>query len=118
MPLPFDTRRRADLTFTSAGLYVFVDGCFWHGCREHFVLPKTRRDFWLDKIESNRRRDLETCLRLEGLGATVLRIWEHEDPIRAANTVERRYRILKSQSTRLRRSRTLRSGGERLAGEG
>src|SRR5688500_9129883 len=40
-PLPFDRRRRADIVFTRAGLYVFVDGCYWHGCPEHFVMPKT-----------------------------------------------------------------------------
>src|SRR5262245_36128658 len=36
LPLPFDRRRRADIVFTRVGLYVFVDGCFWHGCPEHF----------------------------------------------------------------------------------
>ena len=62
--LPFDRRRRADLVFTRVGLYVFVDGCFWHGCPEHFVTPKTRTDFWLTKIEGNQRRDRDTDVRL------------------------------------------------------
>ena len=59
-PLPFDRRRRADIVFTRVGLYVFIDGCFWHGCPEHFVTPKTRTDFWLEKIEGNRERDRDT----------------------------------------------------------
>src|SRR3954447_928733 len=50
VPLPFDRRRRADVVFTRVGLYVFIDGCFWHGCPDHFVTPKTRTDFWLDKV--------------------------------------------------------------------
>ena len=37
-------RRRADIRFTRVGLYVFIDGCFWHGCPEHFVVPKTHDD--------------------------------------------------------------------------
>lgn len=93
-PLPFDRRRRADLTFPKAGLYVFVDGCFWHGCPEHFVEPKTRRDFWLGKINRNRARDVETQSLLEGQGATVIRVWEHDDIEAAASTVEAAYRAI------------------------
>jgi DNA mismatch endonuclease (patch repair protein) len=93
-PLPFDRRRRADLTFTRARLYVFVDGCFWHGCPDHFIEPKTRSDFWLDKIHDNRSRDLDTRRRLDELGASVLRVWEHEDPTAAADAVEAKYRSL------------------------
>jgi DNA mismatch endonuclease (patch repair protein) len=87
-PLPFDRRRRADLTFTKSRLYVFVDGCFWHGCPDHFVEPKTRTMFWVEKIRGNRERDLDSKERLEGLGATVLRVWEHEDPCEAATLIE------------------------------
>lgn len=76
-PLPFDRRRRADLAFTKVGLYVFVDGCFWHGCPQHFIVPKTRTDFWVSKIEGNRRRDRDTDAQLLQSGLTALRIWEH-----------------------------------------
>jgi len=93
-PLPFDRRRRADLTFTRARLFVFVDGCFWHGCPDHFVEPRTRRDFWLDKIRGNRSRDIDTRNRLEELGATVLRVWEHDDPTAAADAIEATYRSI------------------------
>lgn len=91
-PLPFDRRRRADLTFTRARLYVFVDGCFWHGCPQHFIEPKTRTEFWLSKIGRNRVRDLETRRELEATGAVVLRIWEHVDSMTAADAVENTYR--------------------------
>jgi DNA mismatch endonuclease (patch repair protein) len=94
-PLPFDRRRRADLTFTRARLYVFVDGCFWHGCPDHFIEPKTRADFWLDKIRGNRQRDDDTRRRLEQSGATVIRIWEHQDPNEAADQIEAAYRSIK-----------------------
>ena len=94
MPLAFDPRRRADLTFTRVGLYVFLDGCFWHGCPEHFVIPKTRTTFWLNKITANRARDLATRRQIEEHGGTVVRVWEHEDPQVAANHVIGVYRRL------------------------
>ena len=90
-PLSFDRRRRADLTFPRVALYVFVDGCFWHGCETHFVLPKTRTEYWSSKVQGNKSRDLDTTLRLESLGGTVLRFWEHEDPRRASDLVQNVY---------------------------
>ena len=77
LPLPFDRRRRADIVFTRVGLYVFLDGCFWHGCPDHFVVPKTRTEFWVAKIQGNVARDRDTDARLVVSGATVLRLWEH-----------------------------------------
>lgn len=89
--LPFDRRRRADIVFTKVRLYVFVDGCFWHGCPEHFVLPVTRRAFWSEKITGNRERDRDTNANLEALGCTVLRVWEHTSSVEAAAAVKGEY---------------------------
>ncbi|GAA4892256.1 very short patch repair endonuclease [Tessaracoccus lubricantis] len=72
-----DLRYTADLIFTRARVAVFVDGCFWHGCPEHFVTPKTRTDFWLAKIDGNSARDRISTHALEEAGWTVVRIWEH-----------------------------------------
>lgn len=57
-----------------------VDGCFWHGCSEHCVVPKNNRDWWLWKFRVNRERDADTDKRLAELGWTSLRVWEHESP--------------------------------------
>jgi DNA mismatch endonuclease (patch repair protein) len=80
LPLPFDRRRRADITFTKARVVVFIDGCFWHGCPEHYVEPKAHADYWPAKITRNRERDADTTARLRAEGWTVLRFWEHQDP--------------------------------------
>lgn len=72
-------RRRADIVFTKARVAVFLDGCFWHGCAEHFIMPKTNADYWSAKIARNRARDLETNERLISLGWAVRRYWEHQD---------------------------------------
>jgi len=69
---------RPDLVFVRSKLAVFVDGCFWHGCPEHYQAPKTSADFWRDKIRKNILRDVEVTEQLQSEGWRVLRFWEHE----------------------------------------
>ncbi|MFF4650550.1 very short patch repair endonuclease [Streptomyces sp. NPDC001380] len=85
-PVP-SLRRTADVVFTRAKVAVFVDGCFWHGCPEHRTVPRTNREFWSAKIESNRARDAETVDLLQQAGWHVLRIWEHMPAEEAARLV-------------------------------
>jgi DNA mismatch endonuclease (patch repair protein) len=88
-PLP-GIRRRADVTFRSARVAVFVDGCFWHGCPEHGTSPKANAQWWRDKIDRNRARDVDTDRRLAEAGWRVVRLWEHDvkrDPRAAAELV-------------------------------
>jgi DNA mismatch endonuclease (patch repair protein) len=80
-PLP-ELRRTSDIVFRKARVAVFVDGCFWHGCPDHYKQPSTNARYWSDKVEGNRRRDLETDACLAEAGWTVLRHWEHEARVR------------------------------------
>jgi DNA mismatch endonuclease, patch repair protein len=80
-------RRVADVAFPRLEIAVFIDGCFWHGCPDHASWPKQNAEFWRQKIEANRLRDLDTNERLRSKGWTILRFWEHESPIKAAETV-------------------------------
>ncbi|ASK34555.1 very short patch repair endonuclease [Alcanivorax sp. N3-2A] len=80
-------RRIADVAFPGRKIAVFVDGCFWHGCPEHATWPKRNAEFWQQKIERNRRRDMDTNDRLRSIGWTVLRFWSHESPIESARAV-------------------------------
>lgn len=68
---------RPDLVLLKHGTAIFVHGCFWHGhsC-SLFRLPKTRPDFWRDKIATNKRRDERVSQQLRELGWKVLVIWE------------------------------------------
>ncbi|WP_437029504.1 very short patch repair endonuclease [Streptomyces sp. enrichment culture] len=76
-PLP-DLRRTADMVFRPAKVAVFIDGCYWHGCPEHYVPPKTNSGYWSDKVTRNVKRDRETDQILKETGWLVLRFWEHE----------------------------------------
>jgi len=57
---------------------VFVDGCFWHGCRKCGHIPRTNSRFWGAKITGNRARDRRMDRRLRRLGLRVVRFWEHD----------------------------------------
>ena len=80
---------RPDVVFTRRRLAVFVDGCFWHGCPEHGVVPKSSTEWWTKKLEANRNRDRDTDAVLYRAGWRVLRFWEHEDLSSAADRVRR-----------------------------
>lgn len=82
-------RRRADIVFTRAKVAVYVDGCFWHSCPDHATVPKANRDWWIEKLAANVRRDRDTDERLHSAGWEVVRVWEHEDASQAADEVER-----------------------------
>jgi DNA mismatch endonuclease (patch repair protein) len=88
-PVPGLPRRRADVLFRRERVAVFVDGCFWHGCPDHGTSPRANAEWWREKIETNRRRDRDTDERLSDLGWTVVRCWEHEDPVESADRIER-----------------------------
>jgi len=68
---------RPDIVLPKYRTVVFVHGCFWHGhdC-PLYRLPKTRPEFWADKIGKNRIRDLRVTAQLEAMGWRVLTVWE------------------------------------------
>jgi DNA mismatch endonuclease (patch repair protein) len=73
---------RPDLVFASRRKAIFVHGCFWHrhpdeNCRLA-RLPKSRRDFWVPKLEGNRARDARNEAALAAMGWMSLTIWECE----------------------------------------
>lgn len=66
-----------DVLIKDTGVVVFANGCFWHGCGEHFRLPKSNRKFWKSKIEDNIRRQKMVVGKLRRMGYGVLILWEH-----------------------------------------
>lgn len=66
-----------DFVFLEKRLAIFIDGCFWHGCPKCYIEPKSNIDYWLPKIERNKRRDNAVNTELKRRGWTVVRFWEH-----------------------------------------
>ncbi|MDR3230205.1 MAG: very short patch repair endonuclease [Synergistaceae bacterium] len=69
---------KPDLYFQGRKVAVFVHGCYWHrhpGCKYAYT-PASRPEFWLPKLEDNRRRDLRVREELRERGIRVLIVWE------------------------------------------
>jgi len=81
-------RVRADIVFGPSRTAVFVDGCFWHACPDHGTLPKANRAWWREKLDANVARDRVADAALSEHGWTVVRVWEHEPPGKAADRIE------------------------------
>ncbi len=69
---------KPDIAFTKYKIVIFIDGCFWHKCPEHYKAPKTNKKFWNEKILKNTIRDKVVTRELENEGWKVLRFFEHE----------------------------------------
>ena len=86
-----DVSGKPDFVFDATKVAVFVDGCFWHGCRRCRNIPETNREFWSNKIEKNKKRDQKVTHLLKQSGWQVLRFWEHElkrEPSKCLATVQ------------------------------
>jgi DNA mismatch endonuclease (patch repair protein) len=88
-PVPGQRRRTIDIAFTRHRLAVMVDGCFWHGCPEHGTSPRQNSAWWETKLTANQARDRDTDVVLASQGWRVLRAWEHEDPEKVADEIQR-----------------------------
>lgn len=69
---------KPDIIFPKYKTVIFVHGCFWHGhenCR-YFVPPKTRTEWWMNKISRNVENDLKKKELLEKEGWHIITIWE------------------------------------------
>jgi DNA mismatch endonuclease (patch repair protein) len=68
---------KPDIVLTKYKTVIFIHGCFFHGhdgCR-YFKVPATRTEWWLDKIEGNKKRDKEVVKKLIDLGWRIITVW-------------------------------------------
>ena len=71
---------KTDIVLPKYKTVIFIHGCFWHGhegCR-YYVVPKTRTEWWLNKLNTNIQKDNNSKELLEKLGWNVITIWECE----------------------------------------
>ena len=75
-----DLPGKPDIVMPRYGTVIFVHGCFWHlhkNCKQARI-PKTRHDWWKEKLEENSSRDQRNRSALRRLGWKVLTVWECE----------------------------------------
>lgn len=73
-----DLPGRPDIVLPKWRTVIFVNGCYWHGHKNCHLFrpPKTRTEFWTNKIESNQTRDRRNQVALQDADWKVLVIWE------------------------------------------
>ncbi len=69
---------KPDIILPKHETVIFVDSCFWHGCKKHCRLPAIRKNFWTGKINGNKKRDKEVNKHYKKIGWRIIRIWEHD----------------------------------------
>ncbi len=69
-----------DIVFVSKKVAIFCDGDFWHGknWQEKKEKIKTRRDYWIPKIERNIQSDKENRSKFKEMDWTVLAYWDND----------------------------------------
>ena len=71
---------KPDIVLRKHKTIVLIHGCFWHGHQgcKYYVVPKTRKEWWLAKINRNREKDRESKKTLQKNGWNIITIWECE----------------------------------------
>jgi len=94
-----------DIVFVDRRVALFVDGCFWHGCRRHYSAPARNSEFWRQKLTRNIGRDRRVDRELRRSGWRVARLWEHDIRRNVEAAVERIRKFVASRDgTTWRRS--------------
>jgi len=82
---------KPDIVLKKYKTAIFLDSCFWHGCKKHYRIPTARKKYWTEKIKRNKQRDKEVNRYYRKNGWKIIRVWEHE--IKDVNLI---YKIIKS----------------------
>lgn len=69
---------KPDIVIQKYRVVIFVDSCFWHGCKKHCRIPSIHKKYWVNKIYRNKARDKEVNKHYKKMGWKILRIWEHD----------------------------------------
>ena len=69
---------KPDIVLLKHKTVIFIDSCFWHGCKKHCRIPSVRKKYWTEKIDRNKARDKEVSKHYKKQGWKVFRIWEHD----------------------------------------
>lgn len=90
---------KPDIVLRKYNSIIFIHGCFWHlhsKCRDG-TIPKSRTDYWKDKLLSNKKRDTKNIRKLKQQGWKVLRLWECEIEKEPDKVVKRIEKLLEGE---------------------
>jgi DNA mismatch endonuclease (patch repair protein) len=68
---------KPDIVLQKYKTVIFIDSCFWHGCKKHCRMPSSKKKYWVEKIKRNKNRDKEVNMHYKKIGWEVIRIWGH-----------------------------------------
>jgi DNA mismatch endonuclease (patch repair protein) len=86
---------KPDIVLPKYKTVIFIDSCFWHGCKKHGSMPQTRKKFWEAKIERNKQRDKEVNKYYKKSDWKIFRIWEHDISHDSDKNIEEIVKIVK-----------------------
>lgn len=69
---------KPDIVLKQHKAVIFIDSCFWHGCKKHCRIPTARKNYWTKKLARNVARDKEVTRHYKKQGWKIFRVWEHE----------------------------------------
>lgn len=91
---------KPDIVLKRHKTIIFIDSCFWHGCKKHCRIPSTRKKYWIDKISNNQKRDLRINRKYKKNGWRVIRIWEHNLKKQSEKTLKKVIKFLRDNNTK------------------
>lgn len=69
---------KPDIVLLKYKTAIFIDSCFWHGCKKHCRIPAIHKKYWMEKISRNIKRDQEVSKYYKTQCWKIFRIWEHK----------------------------------------
>lgn len=71
---------KPDIVLPKYKTIIFVNGCFWHGHEQckYFIIPKTKTEWWTNKINNTKMNDKKVITLLKNIGWNIITIWECE----------------------------------------
>ncbi len=80
---------KPDIILLKYKTVIFIDSCFWHGCKRHCRIPAVRKKYWSEKISRNKERDKEVSKHYKKNGWRVFRVWEHNIKNKKLNYIQK-----------------------------
>ena len=78
---------KPDIVLKKHKTVIFIDSCFWHGCKKHCRMPSSNQTYWQEKIQRNKKRDKEVNRHYRKNDWRIVRIWEHD--INSSKTLQK-----------------------------